>query len=146
SPPCTTADTNINTANRIWAKRQSLGRREDQHMSKIKSGGGLTSNKLVKPEVRTGSPSRAMLPERVAQIGMRTSFTKPKLDGPGFDGAKYGNELALNVGAGGPGRGRTTYHCGSQGTHGSPNPGETGVKGAADRGNRAILGERGSKV
>src|SRR5262249_47039669 len=127
------------------ARDRSSDQREDRQMSKIKSGGGLTSNKLVKPSVRTGSASRAMLPERVAQIGAATSFPKPKLEGPGYDGAKYGNEVALNVGAGGPGKGRQIHHCGSQGQHGSPNRGEAGMQGGADRGPRAILGERGSK-
>src|SRR5262249_16348412 len=112
-----------NTAQAMKARGQSSDQREEQQMSKIKSGGGLTSNKLVRPEVRTGSASRAMLPERVAQIGAATSFPKPKLEGPGYDGAKFGNELALNVGAGGPGKGRQVQHCGSQGTHGNVNPG-----------------------
>jgi hypothetical protein len=35
----------------------------------------------------------------------------------------YGNEVALNVGKGGPGAGRTVYHCGTQATQGATNPG-----------------------
>jgi hypothetical protein len=30
----------------------------------------------------------------------------------------FGNEVALNVGKGGPGTGRTIHHCGSQDQHG----------------------------
>jgi hypothetical protein len=34
-----------------------------------------------------------------------------------------GNQVALNVQGGGPGKGRTVYGCGSQDMHGSANPG-----------------------
>jgi|SRR6516162_3567157 len=36
---------------------------------------------------------------------------------------KFGNEVALNVGRGGPGTGRDVHACGSQGAHGATNPG-----------------------
>jgi hypothetical protein len=35
-----------------------------------------------------------------------------------------GNEVALNVGKGGPGTGRDCHATGSQGVHGSVNPGQ----------------------
>jgi len=43
-----------------------------------------------------------------------------------FQPVKFGNEVALNVGKGGCGTGRTIYASGSQsgsGGHGAPNPG-----------------------
>jgi hypothetical protein len=41
-----------------------------------------------------------------------------------FQPVKFGNEVALNVGKGGCGTGRTLYgQSGSQGTHGATNPG-----------------------
>ena len=93
-------------------------------MNKIKSGGGLTSNKLVRPEVRTGSPYKGTSPAAASQLGQSTSFRKENVGvGPAYTGSKLGNEMALNVGAGGPGTGRTTMHCGSQGRHGPVNPG-----------------------
>jgi hypothetical protein len=40
-----------------------------------------------------------------------------------FQPVKFGNEVALNVGKGGCGTGRTIYASGSQGTQGATNPG-----------------------
>jgi hypothetical protein len=40
-----------------------------------------------------------------------------------FRPVKFGNEVALNVGKGGCGTGRTIYSSGSQSTHGATNPG-----------------------
>jgi hypothetical protein len=39
--------------------------------------------------------------------------------GAGYSGSKLGNELATNVGCGGPGAGRTVYQRGMQAQHGS---------------------------
>ena len=86
---------------------------------------------LVHPGVRTGSSSKAMNHAGVAQIGQRQGnhFTQGGADGrmesryggvdiysdgPGYNKAKYGNEVAKNVGAGGPGTGRTVYASGTQ--------------------------------
>jgi hypothetical protein len=94
-------------------------------MNKIKSGGGITSNKLVKPGIRTGQPYQGTSPAAAAQLGASTAFPKEQVGvGPAYTGSKLGNEIATNVGAGGPGKGRTTMHCGSQGVHGPVNPGE----------------------
>ena len=115
-------------------------------MTKAKSGGGLTSNKLVRPSIKTGQPYKGSSPAAADYIGQATAFKKEAVEmGPAYTGSKLGNEVALNVGKGGAGAGRTTHHCGSQGQHGSPNRGEGAMQGGADRGSRAILGERGSK-
>jgi hypothetical protein len=114
-------------------------------MNKVKSGGGITSNKLVRPSVKTGQPAKGTSPAAADYLGQATAFKKESVGvGPGFP-SQLGNALALNVGAGGPGTGRTVHHCGSQGQHGSPNRGEGAMQGSADRGSRAILGEQGSK-
>ena len=82
------------------------------------SGGGITSNKLVHPSIRTGSPSKGSVPGAADQLGQATAFRKEQVGaGRGYDGAKYGNELALNSKSA-PGQGRTIHPCGSQGTHG----------------------------
>jgi hypothetical protein len=48
-----------------------------------------------------------------------------------FQPVKFGNEVALNVGKGGPGTGRTIHHCGSQSVHGpvagTPRPPGRGI-------------------
>jgi hypothetical protein len=45
-------------------------------MAKIKSGGGLTSNKLVRPPVRTGAPNKGSSPASAGQLGQATLFKK----------------------------------------------------------------------
>jgi len=106
------------------------------------SGGG--SNKYVSPNVRTGQPYKATSPAASDQLGQAISFKREQVDrGRAYTGAPLGNEVALNVGGGGPGTGRTTMRSGSQGFHGSPNRGEGGMQpSTADRGPRAILGEK----
>ena len=95
-------------------------------MKKILGSGGGNS-KLVHPGIRTGSPSRGSSPGSADQLGQSTAFKKDKIDaGPAYNaGGKYGNELALNVGKGGPGTGRTVQPCGSEGTFGPVNPGNS---------------------
>jgi hypothetical protein len=89
------------------------------------SGGGILGNKNVNVGVRTGSPSKASSPAAAGQIGASTAFRKDQVDaGRGYNGAPYGNQLATNVGKGGPGTGRTVMPCGSQGTHGTPAAGK----------------------
>jgi hypothetical protein len=104
----------------------ALNQRRRMKMNKARSGGGSTMNKNVSPPVRTGSPSKGSSPGAADQIGASTAFKKDQVDArPGYDGAKYGNEVALNVGKGGPGTGRTIMPCGSQGMHGLANQGES---------------------
>jgi hypothetical protein len=57
--------------------------------------------------------------------------------GRSFQPVKFGNEVALNVGKGGCGTGRTIYKTGSQGMQGNVAPGNAPAK------NRDILSEFG---
>jgi hypothetical protein len=103
--------------------------------SGVGSGGGIGMNKNVQPSVRTGSGSRGTRPSGVASLGQAygshitnksdTGYRGPKFhDDKSFQPVKFGNEVALNVGKGGPGTGREVMACGSQGTHGATNPGQ----------------------
>ena len=112
-------------------------------MSKAKSGGGITSNKFVQPSVRTGQPNRGSSLGAADQLGQAVSFRREQVDtGRAYQGSPLGNAVALNVGKGGPGTGRTVMRSGSQGVHGGVARGEAGMQGGADR---AILGEKGGK-
>jgi hypothetical protein len=116
-------------------------------MAKIKSGGGLTSNKLVNVGVRTGSPSKATSPAAASQLGQSTAFKKETVDGGGRGDRSpvlLGNAKALAVGKGSPGADRDVHRSGSQGTWGSVVAGEPEQGSTADRGPRAILGPKGS--
>jgi hypothetical protein len=119
--------------------------------SGVGSGGGIGMNKNVSPPVRTGSGSRNARPAGVAQIGYSVSdhatnsgrssgYKGEALHGPAsrnFQQIKFGNEVALNVGKGGPGTGRTLYgQSGTQGQHGS-------VAGTNKPAGRDILGAFG---
>ena len=104
--------------------------------SGIGSGGGIGMNKNVQPPVRTGSGSRSTRPAGTAQIGTAigdhttnrpgsTEYRGEKLHGPAernFQPVKFGNEIALNVGKGGCGTGRTVYKTGTQQQSGSGGP------------------------
>jgi hypothetical protein len=99
-------------------------------MSKARSGGGITSNKLVRPDVRSGAPStNKMSPAGAAQLGValgdkvhNRAHTGQGFRTPLQAGVRaqvpLGNAVAGNVGGGGPGTGRTVYGAGSQGQHG----------------------------
>jgi hypothetical protein len=98
-------------------------------------GGGYGSRQHVEKPVRTGTGSRSARPGGVGQIGqMQGSHVTSHVDtnyrgeplhnDRSFQPVKFGNEVALNVGKGGCGTGRTLYgQAGSQGTHGATNPG-----------------------
>jgi hypothetical protein len=98
-------------------------------------GGGIASRVNVQASVRTGSGSYGTRPSGAAGIGQSygshitnksdTGYRGPKFhDDKSFQPVKFGNEVALNVGKGGCGTGRTLYgQAGSQGTHGATNPG-----------------------
>jgi hypothetical protein len=84
------------------------------------SGGGLTSNKLVRPGVVAGPPrTNKVNPGGADQLGQH--MTKQSAATPLYGGTMpqvpSGNAVAKNVGAGGPGKGRTVHRSGSQGTH-----------------------------
>lgn len=101
------------------------------------SGGGISGNKNVNVGVRTGLGSKGSSPASANQLGQSLAFKREVVDsGRGYNAAKFGNEVALNVGKGGPGTGRTVHHCGSQGTHGA-------VAGAPRPAGREILSEFG---
>lgn len=94
----------------------------------MKKPGGGGKSKVVHPGIKTGSASRGSSPAAAGQLGASAAFKKDQVDfGRAYTGAPYGNQLATNVGRGGPGTGRTLYgQGGTQGTHGpiagSPRP------------------------
>ncbi len=95
-------------------------------MAKTHSGGGRTP---TKQSVRTGAPARGVNPAYANQPGQqlyhKEHFTPKAAPMPAGGGVKLGNEVALNVGKGGPGAGRSVHRTGSQGTHGPVNPGSS---------------------
>jgi len=98
------------------------------------SGGGITSNKLVHPNVRTGpASSNKMDPRGVSQYGYAPGSTLDKagsfttknsalsVNVGTMPQVELGNKVALNVGKGGVGTGRTLYgQGGTQQMHGAP--------------------------
>jgi hypothetical protein len=101
-------------------------------MAKL-SGGGITSNKLVRPGVRSGPPNTNVInPRGVSQFGYAAGgrmmgperYTGENTAQPVKQGTMpqvpLGNAVAGNVGGGGPGTGRTVYKSGFQGMHGTP--------------------------
>jgi hypothetical protein len=83
--------------------------------------------KSFEPKIRTGSGSTSTRPAGTAQIGNAwgdhvthrgdsTGYRGEKRHGPdrNFQPTKFGNEVALNVGKGGCGTGRTIYKTGTQ--------------------------------
>ena len=93
--------------------------------SGVASGGGIGMNKNVQPPVRTGTGSRGTRPGGAESLGKiygdhvtnkdSTGYRGPKFhDDKSFQPVKFGNEVALNVGKGAPGAGRTIYKSGSQ--------------------------------
>lgn len=98
------------------------------------AGGGPSSKQVVNKPVKYGTPARGVSPGGVNQLGtirsdhatdaqgkiLRGDRT-PLYGGPGPTnaGQKLGNEIATNVGKGGPGTGRTLHgQAGSQAQHG----------------------------
>ena len=104
-------------------------------------GGGYGSRQHVEKPIRTGSGSRGTNPGGVGQLGnMQGSHVTrgeesnyrgdPLHSGKSFQPVKFGNELATNIGKGGPGTGRTLYgQSGSQGCHGQPASGNPPAQG-----------------
>jgi hypothetical protein len=112
-------------------------------------GGGYGSRQHVEKPVRTGTGSRGTNPGGVGQLGQsqgshvtrgqESSYRgEPLHSGRSFQPVPFGNEVALNVGKGGCGTGRTLYgQSGSQGLHGGVAPGNAPAK------NRDILSDYG---
>ena len=102
------------------------------------SGGGKSMNKNVSPPVKTGSPSTGSSPGAADQLGQAVAFPKDQADAVrGYDGAPYGNQLALNSKTA-PGQGRTIHRSGSQSLHGA-------ISGSPRPAGRDILSRRSSR-
>jgi hypothetical protein len=96
-----------------------------------KGNQGISSNKLVRPGVATGAPREGITSGYAGQIGNALGNHAMGQGGRTLKGgaapmntaAPYqsalGNEVAGNVGKGGPGKGRTVYASGSQARHGA---------------------------
>jgi hypothetical protein len=94
-------------------------------MNKARSGGGATMNKNVRPPMPKPAPARAVSPAGASQLGSSMGnmkggklVTAEHLFQGKAPQSKYGNEVALNVGKGGPGAGRTVYAKGTEAVHG----------------------------
>ena len=119
-------------------------------MSRARSGGGIESSVVKNVGIQGGSrTTQPVSPRGVSQFGYSPgstldragSFTTKSSALPVFEGNKQaatpmGNQLATNVGGGGPGTGRTVYQSGTQAVHGPV------VQGSAP-GQRDILSEFG---
>jgi hypothetical protein len=93
---------------------------------KAKSGGGPTMSKNVSPPIRTGSASKGSSAAAAGQLGTSTAFRPDRVEsGPAYhSGVPLGNQKALDVQGGGPGKGRQVFRSGSQSLHGATAPGE----------------------
>jgi hypothetical protein len=102
---------------------------------------GIQSKNNRDVGVRTGKGSRAVNPAGASQIGYAYGeHATNKRSGSGYRGerlyggdgmnpVKYGNEVALNVKGGGPGKGYVQYgQCGTQGQYGKPVQGDVAAK------------------
>ena len=98
------------------------------------AGGGIRSNKNVSVGVRTGAAATGVRPAAVAQYGSSVgNKATGQLALQGIEARSIrpphrslfplGNEVARNVGGGGPGKGREVMRSGAQGVHGPVNPG-----------------------
>lgn len=81
-------------------------------MKQSGSGGGA---KFQDVGIKAGPPStNKMSPAAADMLGQQTAFKKPALQQNTMRQVPLGNDLATNVGKGGPGAGRTVYRSGSQ--------------------------------
>ena len=98
-------------------------------------GGRIKSRTVVEKGVRTGSPRERIRHSGVAQIGVRVGNHVTNQGATGYGGinpfgagqgypSELGNKVALNVGGGGPGKGREVMRTGTQGCHGAPAKGD----------------------
>jgi hypothetical protein len=96
---------------------------------KIKSGGGISMNKVVQDRKGKQEPvTHKANVASVAQQGMAVQFEKaPLTQGRGYEPKPMpatGVPGRYNSAAQGPGSGRTVYGSGSQSTYGPVNPGQ----------------------
>jgi hypothetical protein len=101
------------------------------------TGGGILGSKNVKVPIRPGPPNtRVVNVGGVSQLGASQSgklragaHTAEPTAKPLFEGraaqVPLGNQLATNIGIGGPGTGRTIIRSGGQGVHGPVVPDTT---------------------
>ena len=83
------------------------------------SGGGISMPKNVRASVKAGPPSTNKInPGGAAQLGSSAYQNPTPLKSGTMSQVPMGNAVALNVGKGGPGTGRTVYRSGTQ----SPTP------------------------
>ena len=86
-------------------------------MSKAKSGGGISSNKLVNVGVKSGAATaNKMSPGGAAQLGSATIQNPTQLKEGTMKQVELGNAVAPSTTCG-PGGSRTVSKPGSQGTH-----------------------------
>jgi hypothetical protein len=107
--------------------------KENYTMANHKAGGGIQSNKLVRPGMRAGAPARGVNAGNAGQIGSAIGTHSDKGDlrpkpepmlTKSPHSVKLGNEVALNVGKGGPGAGRNLHgQSGTNRQYGPANPG-----------------------
>ncbi len=123
---------------------------KSNRLSKGGAGGGPGSRQVHRQEVREGKPRHGKNVRAVSQIGssMGNHSTEgrsadkilrkavERMEGGRGTPSELGNSVALNIGKGGPGKGRQVYFTGSQQTHG-PVVGNSRPKG------RDILSEFG---
>jgi hypothetical protein len=107
-----------------------------------KPAGGIKSRQITEKPVRTGVGARGLSKKWVSQIGASQGNHVGGIEGggrelkgvranpykgPSMNPAKFGNEIALNVGKGGPGKGREVFKSGSQHGLQSPKPRPSGT-------------------
>jgi hypothetical protein len=113
------------------------------------SGGGIQSNQLREVPVRVGKAREGINVVAVSRLGAmqgnhvtERGRTLPNASGPLVSKQRpisipQGNQVALNVGKGGPGTGRNLYRTGTQCMYGKP------VQGSPNTARRDILSEFG---
>jgi hypothetical protein len=105
-----------------------MAKRSNQ-LSRGGAGGGMGSRVVRPGPARMGQPAREQRPRGVSQIGQNMGNHATNsgrvlrggvepVRGAAMPSVPLGNEVAKNVGAGGPGRGRTVMTSGTQGQHG----------------------------
>lgn len=79
-------------------------------MNKPRVGGGPQSREVVRPRVMGGPPKTNIVsPTSSDQLGRSIAYPADKLPISSAPANPLGNQVALNVGQGGPGSGRTLY-------------------------------------
>lgn len=86
-------------------------------MSKHKIGTGGNGSEVKQPWASGAKKASAIPPGAAGRIGTQEVRTSKPAAAKTIAGSPLGNELATNVGAGGPGKGRTVAPSGSQGRH-----------------------------